>query len=184
MARATSMLAKLRHYVTKDILRSIYFDIFEPILTYKCQIWGQIKSNHFIRLERLHIKAIKIINCASMHDSVTPLYMVSKILKLSDNIRLLNFPLVFDDVNDKLPPALKNTFHLTANSYYYPTRGSVNLQVSIPSVRTTVYGPKSTTFQSCQEWNFFINYFRDKALPTKSKNICKMILTDFFLNSY
>ena len=124
---------------------------FSSILTHGYQIWGQIKSNHFIRLERLHNKAIKIINFASMHDSVTPLYKVSKILKLSDNIRLLNCQLVFHDVNDKLPPALKNTFHLTANSYYCPTRVSVNLKVSIPSVRTTVYGLKSITFQSCQE---------------------------------
>ena len=172
------MLAKIRHYVTKDILRSIYFGIFSSILTYGCQIWGQIKSNHFIRLERLHNKAIKIINFASMHDSVTPLYKLSKMLKVSDNIRLLNFLLVFDDVNDKLPTALKITFHLTANSRYYPTR--VNLQVSIPSVRTTVYGLKSIIFQSCQEWNFFINHFRDKALPSKSKNICKKILTRLF----
>ena len=66
-----------------------------------------------------------------------------KFLRLSDNIRLLNFLLVFDDVIEKLPPALKNTFHLTANSHYYPTRGSVNLQVSIPSVRTTVYSLKN-----------------------------------------
>ena len=87
--RATGMLAKIRHYVTKYILRSIYFRIFSSILTYGCQIWGQIKSNHFIRLERFHNKAIKIINFASMHDSVTLLYNVSKILKLSDNIRLL-----------------------------------------------------------------------------------------------
>ena len=63
-------------------------------------------------------------------------------------------------------------------------RGSVNLQVSIPSARTTVYGLKIITFQSCQEWNFFINYIRDKTPPTKSKNICKKILTDFSLNSY
>ena len=152
--------------------------------TYGCQICPQIKSNHFIRLERLHNKAIKIINLASMRDSITPLYKVSKILKLFDNIRLFNFLLVFDDVNDKLPPALKNTFHLTVNSHYYPTHGSVNLHVSIPSVRTTVYGLKSITFQSCQEWNCFINHFRDKALPSKSKNICKKILTDFLLNSY
>ena len=158
------MLAKIRHYVMKDILRSIYFGIFSSILTSGCQIWGQIKSNHFILLERLHNKAIKIINFASMYDSVTPLYKVSKISKLSDNIRLLNFLLVFDDVNDKLPPALKNTFHLTANSHYYLTRGHVNLQVSLPSVRTIVYGLKSIAFQSCQEWNFFINRFRDKAL--------------------
>ena len=184
MARAIGRLAKIRHYVTKDILRSIYFGILSPILTYGWQIWGEIKSNHFILLKKLHNKAIKIINFASMHGSVTPLYKVSKILKLSDNIRLLNFLLVFDDVNDKLPLALKNTFHLTANSHYYPTHGSVNVQISIPSVRTTAYGPKSITFQSCQEWNFFINYFRDKALPTKSKSICKIILTDFFQNSY
>ena len=184
LARATGMLAKIRHYTTKNILRSIYFGIFPSILTYGCQIWGQIKSNHFIRLERLHNKAIRIINFASMGDSVTPLYKVSKILKLSDIIRLLNVLLVFDDVNDKLPPALKNTFHLTANSHYYPTRGSVNLQVSIPSVKTTVCGLKSIIFQSCQDWNCFIKHFRDKALPPKSKNICKKILTDFFLNSY
>ena len=87
LVRATGMLAKIRHYVTKNILRSIYFGIFSSILTYGCQIWGQIKGNLFIRLERLHNKAIKIINFASMRDSVTPLYKVSKMLKLSDNIR-------------------------------------------------------------------------------------------------
>ena len=174
LARATGMLAKIR-YVIKDILRSIYFGIFSSILTYgPCQIWEQIKSNHFIRLERLHNKAIKIINFASIHESVTSLYKVSQILKLSDNMMLLNFLLVFDDVNDILPPALKNTFHLTANSHYYPTRGSVNLKVSIPSVRTTVYGLRSITFQSCQEWNFFINHFRDgSASHKKQKHLQK-----------
>ena len=93
-----------------------------------------------------------------MRDSVTPLYKVSKILKLSDNIRLLNFLLGFDEVNDKLPPALTNTFQLTANSHYYSARGSVNQEVYIPFVRTTVYNLKSITFQSCQEWNFLINH--------------------------
>ena len=118
LARATGMLAKIRHYVTKDTLRSIYCGIFSSILTYGCQIRGQIKSNHFIRSERLHNKAIKIINFASMRDSVTPLYKVPKFPKLSDDIRLLNLLLVFDDVNVKSFPGLKNTFHLTANSHY------------------------------------------------------------------
>ena len=61
LARATGMLAKIRHYVTKYILRSIYLVIFSSILTYGCQSWGEIKSNHFNRLERLLNKAIKII---------------------------------------------------------------------------------------------------------------------------
>ena len=71
LSRATAMLAKIRHYLTKDILRSIYFGIFSSILTYGC--------HHFIRLEGFHNKAIKIINFESMRDSVTPLYKVTKI---------------------------------------------------------------------------------------------------------
>ena len=178
------MLAKIRHYVTKDTLRSIYFGIFSSILTYGCQIWGQIKSNHFLRLERIQNKAIKILNFANFRESVTPLYKKSKILKLTDNIKLNNFLFVFDDVNDKLPPALENTFQLTANSHGYSTRSTVLHKVNIPSVRTTVYGLKSITFQSCHEWNFFINHFRDESLPTKSKKVCKKMLTDYFLDSY
>ena len=85
-------------------------------------------------------------------------------------------------INDKLPPSLKNIYHLTLNSHYYQTRGSVNQKVSIPSVRTTAYCLESITLQSCQEWNFLINHFGDKVLPTKNKNICKKILTDFFRN--
>ena len=50
LSRAIGMLAKVRHYVTKDTLRSIYFGIFSSTLTYGCQIWGQINSNH-LRLE-------------------------------------------------------------------------------------------------------------------------------------
>ena len=57
-------------------------------------------------------------------------------------------------INDKLPPALKNTFHLTANSHYYPTSGSVNLQVSIPSVRITVYGLKVLPFSHVKNGTF------------------------------
>ena len=71
-------------------------------------------------------------------------------LKLSDIIKLFNLLLVFDEVGDKLPQALKNTFQLSANSDYYLTPNSINQKVSIPTVKTTVYGLKSITFQSCQ----------------------------------
>ena len=50
LSREIGILSKIRHYVKKDTLRSIYFGIFSSILTYASQIWGQIKSSHFIRL--------------------------------------------------------------------------------------------------------------------------------------
>ena len=102
---------RIGHYVTKDTFRSIYFAIFSSLLTYGCQIWGQIKSNNFVRLERLQNRAINILNFANFHDLGTPLYKVSK------NI---------------LPSALKNTFKLTANSHDYLTHSSVQHEVIIP----------------------------------------------------
>ena len=98
LGRAIGMLAKIRYYVSKETLRSIYFGIFSSVLTYGSQIWGLIRSNHFIRLERLQNKAIKIINFANFRDPLLPRYKSSKILKLSDNIKLLNFMYVLDDI--------------------------------------------------------------------------------------
>ena len=65
LSRAIGVLYKIRHYVTKDTLRLIYFGTFFSLLTYGCQIWGQIKSNHFVRLESLQNRAMKILNIAN-----------------------------------------------------------------------------------------------------------------------
>ena len=79
LTRSIGMIAKIRHYVTKDTLRSIYFGIFSSILTYGSQIWGQIKSKHFNRLVTLQNKAFKVLNFANFRDTVSPLYKTLKI---------------------------------------------------------------------------------------------------------
>ena len=106
LSRANGMLMKIRHFVSPNTLRSIYFGIFHSLLTYGGQIWGQIKNKHFHRLEMLQNKAIRIINFAAYRASVNPLYKNSKILKLSDVINLQNFLLVRDDLKGELPSAL------------------------------------------------------------------------------
>ena len=58
LTRPIGMLAKIRYFV-KNTLRSTYFGIFSSVLIYGSQIWGLIRSNHFIRLERIQNKAIK-----------------------------------------------------------------------------------------------------------------------------
>ena len=74
LSRAIGMLAKIRYYVTRDTLRSIYFGIFSSILTYGCQIWGQIKNKHFIRLVTLQNRAIKIMNFVNFRETASPLF--------------------------------------------------------------------------------------------------------------
>ena len=91
LSRAIGMLSKVRHFVEKETLRSIYFGIFSSNSTYGCQVWGQIKTKAFNRLESLQNKAIKVINFANPRESVTPLYKAARILKIKDFIRMQHF---------------------------------------------------------------------------------------------
>ena len=97
LSSANGMLMKVRHFVSNDTLRSIYFAIFHSLLTYGVQVWGQIKNKHFHRLELLQNKAIRIINFATFKASVNPLYKNSNVLKLADIVNLQNFLFVRDD---------------------------------------------------------------------------------------
>ena len=56
LARATGMLAKLRHYVPHEGLRNIYFGIFASIMNYGSQIWGQFLNQHILRVVKLQKK--------------------------------------------------------------------------------------------------------------------------------
>ena len=54
LAGGTGILAKLRHYVPKKVLKSIYYVIFDSNMRYGCQIWGQINFNTLLRdIEKL-----------------------------------------------------------------------------------------------------------------------------------
>ena len=78
LSRALGMLSKIRHYVPKDTLRSIYYGIFSSRLTYGSQIWGQIQNKHVKRLTQLQNKAIRIINFASYCSTVEPYIKLQK----------------------------------------------------------------------------------------------------------
>ena len=80
------MLSKIRHYVNNNTLRTIYLGIFESILNYGSQIWGQNQNNNIQRLIKLQDRALRIINYADYFESSEKLYKSSNILKLEDNI--------------------------------------------------------------------------------------------------
>ena len=43
--RAIAILSKIRHYVPKLLLKTIYYSPFNSHFIYACQVWGQNKKN-------------------------------------------------------------------------------------------------------------------------------------------
>ena len=95
LSRAAGLLAKMRHYMPKYLLKTIYYSLFNSHLIYACQIWGQSKSDHFRKLVelqdkalRIQGKALRIINFLPDKAPLRDIYKNSKILKLPDYIAL------------------------------------------------------------------------------------------------
>ena len=83
------MLYKVRDFVNANILKSIYYALFESHINYACIIWGQNIST----LNRLYIlqkKALKIINFKERNAHCSPLFHYSKIIKIADKIKTEN----------------------------------------------------------------------------------------------
>ena len=88
LSRTVGLLSKIRHYVPKHLLRTIYFSIFNSHFTYACKIWGQNQNRqYFKKLLKLQGKALQIINFQPLTAQTNHLFLETKILKIADFIK-------------------------------------------------------------------------------------------------
>lgn len=71
---ANALLSKLRNFVTSEILRSVYLDIFHSHVNYICKAWGKSPSYSQHKVSILHKKALKLINFALFNRHTPPLF--------------------------------------------------------------------------------------------------------------
>ena len=67
------LLSKIRHYVPKHLLKTIYCSIFNSHLIYASEIWGQEQNSRLLKnLIKLHEKALRIINLKDFNKNANP----------------------------------------------------------------------------------------------------------------
>ena len=177
------MLSKIRHYVSHNTLTMIYHGIFSSILLYGSQIWGQI-NQPVLTLGRIQNKALRIINFEHPRSSSDILFHKCKILKLEDNIKLLNFLFAHDSFSNNLPSALCNKLHLTANHHLFETRNIQFKSFIVPTTRTIVFGSNSIKSKAAVIWNLMNKKYYLKQLFNKKRNFCKDLIKNHFVESY
>ena len=108
--RANAMLSKVRHFVHKKTLKSIYHAIFESHLFYSCLVWAQ-NINSIKRLYILQKKSLRFMYLLNRNAHTTPLFKDSNILKFPDKIALENCIFIKNYFNQTLPTPFKNLVH-------------------------------------------------------------------------
>ena len=125
LIEGNAMLSKLRHYVNKYILLSVYYGIFHSHLAYLCLVWGQVKCS-LNRITFLQKRAIRILHSAAYRDHTCPLFHRYKVLKFVDIVSLENFIFVNKCFNDETFYLFSNHFKVTASNHSYCTRSVSN----------------------------------------------------------
>ena len=90
--RAIGLLAKIRYYTPKYLLKTVYYLLFNSHPIYTSQIWRQSKSDHFRKsVLELQDKILELlISFLNYTAPLKDIYKNSKILELSDYIALQN----------------------------------------------------------------------------------------------
>ena len=87
--KANGFLSKLRHFMDRKTLKSIYYAIFEPNLCNSSLVWAQ-NSNSSKRL-CFAKKSLRIIYFVNQNAHTSPLFREPNILKLPDKIAQENY---------------------------------------------------------------------------------------------
>lgn len=85
--RRNGLLPKLRHQISSDLLKTIYFALFDPLSYALCSIGiDQRSSNIAGMIQKTQNKALKIINLKEKAELSDLFYTNHKILKLQISI--------------------------------------------------------------------------------------------------
>jgi len=123
ISKTTGVLNKLKNYIPKNILLTIYQSLITPHLNYGVLAWGSSCGKVF----KLQKKAIRIITNSKYNAHTEPLFKQLNILKVQDIFKLQQLKFYFKLRNNRLPTYFGN-FQLTrhADLHSYETRGRGN----------------------------------------------------------
>ena len=80
--------SKVKRYLGKHFLISIYYSQVYSHLIYGCSLWGYNYDCPLSQLIRLQNKAVRIMNDTPLRDPITPYYANSGLLKFRDIVKL------------------------------------------------------------------------------------------------
>ena len=156
LSRAIGMLAKIRHYVPKQILLNIYHAIFATHLAYGSQIWGQCSNDLIKKLGVMQNKAMRIINFKSPRDSAINLYFDSNVLKHEDQIKMTNCSFAFSYLKNMHPSSFETFLTPVKNTHNHETK-SIKLNFQVLRTNTVTYGTNSIKSKIISTWNNIYN---------------------------
>ena len=199
LKRANNLIAISRHYVSKELLRQIYYGQFYSHLNYGCQLWGQ-NSQQIAQTITLQNKAVRLMSFSHFQAHANTIFKNLKLLKLPDIIKLSNIVFTHNTINKKSPTTFSNYFKIKQTKHQHNTTNNPNSEYSIPkgSLELPNYisktGQSSIRYTCSRDWNIALKKLSikfptrynssDNWLQSLSINALRYFLKQHFIDDY
>ena len=176
LSRANGMLSKLRHYVSRDILLSLYYSLFHSHLSYAANVWA-LNTNATKSVLLLQKKAVRLMTFSKFNSHSFPLFTQLRILPFQDFVKFF-FSSTFW-IKIFLRPFMK---HLIWEIWLVSRRTKTGL-LRLPQVCTLRFGNYSLN-QAVVSWNLLQQNINVDNLLSLPINKLKYWAKFYFLSSY
>ena len=99
ISKYTGIINKLKRFLPKNILRTLYCSLIQSQLNYCILVWG-FECN---RIEKIQKKSIRMITCSRYNAHTEPLFRNLELLKVSDLFKLNILKFFYKLKNETLP---------------------------------------------------------------------------------
>ena len=147
ISRGKAILTKLRHYVSKDTLRMLYFAFVQPNIDYGLIVWGSATPSALKPIQTNIKKTIRKMLFKKWNHPIEPQFQKLNILDF-EKLKLLKTGIfMWKVLNDKVPQTLKYYFSVRERNY-----GHNNAKFHLPLASTNLF-KRDIVYQGPKLWN-------------------------------
>ena len=114
LSRSYGVMYKLRKYIPKQTLLSVYHSIFYSHLTYACQVWSLTTQHNIDTIKILQNKCLRIINFAPFNSHTNNLFNSDKLERMKSVFEFKTNSLLLD-LNNSFQENKTINCHITCN---------------------------------------------------------------------
>ena len=178
VSNALFTIKQLKFTLPTDSLRTLYYALIHPHLTYGIIAWGNAKSSLFRKTEIIQKRAIRIIHNKKINSHTDPLFKGSRILKLHDIYQLEVMLFMHDYINDRLPVSFQHIYSLRSD-----TEGAYNTRQSntfiLPRTKSR-FVDRLPLYQFPTMWNRSVQHIKVDV----SRNCFERLIKNQCITSY
>ena len=163
ISKYLGILFRLRHFLTLNTLKQIYYSLIQPYLHYGIMRWGNTYPSRLTKVQTKQNKCIRCIFFSHKRESSAPYLKLLDILNI-DSIFKLKISLLAHKISQNeanIPEMFQNYLIKVSDIHFHNTRYASNLNFHVPCVRSN-YGKHTFKFAITKTW---------EEIPTKIKTL-------------